>query len=169
MDLVDIIESKRFLGHEFLSWLWYQTEVHEGRFDLGDEGQATVAFDDQLVLEAFLAESEQSRLTGSAPAQSPEARSARRAGKHVSKAKLKVVRGEREWVFSVNARDFHFSSVRVPAVLKGDDERLLERLNLVDELSDIWRALYRSFLDVRLSDDWPRTRSAMQSWAQAED
>ena len=168
MDLVDLIESKRFLGHEFLLWLWFEADRGGGVFGLGDAGEVSVAFDDQLVLEAYLAETEQSRLSGGAPAESPEARSALRAGKRVSKAKLRLRRGDREFVFAVDAADFSFASVRVPAVLKGEDERLVERLALIDELMELWRALYREFLRLRLTDRWQATRRSLLVWAQGQ-
>ncbi len=30
MDLVDLIEEKRFLGQEFLTWLWWKSEERGG-------------------------------------------------------------------------------------------------------------------------------------------
>lgn len=174
MDLVDLIESRRFLGAEFLLWLWRQCELHDGHFELdglsmGADGTETervvVSFDDQLVLEGFLAETEQSRLTGGAPTHSQEARTALRAGKHVSKAKMRVSRGEREWVFKFDATEFQYGSVKVPSVLKEHHERILERLALIDELTEIWLALYRRFLDVRLSDAWTAAEGELVAWA----
>jgi hypothetical protein len=167
VDLVDIIESKRFLGGELLLWLWYESERSGGVFELPDAGEIALVFDDQLVLEAFLAETEQSRLSGGSPADSPEARSALRAGKRVSKAKLRLRRDEREFVFTMSAPDFDFSSVKVPAVLKNEDERLVERLSLLDELTDVWARLYREFLRLRLGAQWPRLEAEMRAWAQS--
>ncbi len=168
MDLVDLIESKRFLGNEFLLWLWFTSEQNGGTFDLSDVGEVVLVFDDQLVLEAFLAETEQSRMSGGAPTDSPEAKTALRAGKRVSKAKLRLLRGEREFVFTVSANDLDFSSVKVPAVLKGDDERLLERLTLLDELAEIWWRLYQTFLTQRLNEDWASSEAAMRDWTQGD-
>jgi hypothetical protein len=31
MDLVDIISEKKFLGQEFLTWLWYKSEERGGK------------------------------------------------------------------------------------------------------------------------------------------
>lgn len=164
MDLVDLIESRRFLGGEFLVWLWHHCAEGDHTFQLPG-GSIVLAFDDQLVLQAFLAESEQSQLTGGAPTQSPEARTALRAGKRISKAKLRILQGEREWLFTVAAGEFTFSSVKVPAVLKRPDERLLERASLMDELSEMWHALYGLFLTDRLGPDWEASRLAIAAWA----
>ena len=64
MDLVDLITEKRFLGQEFLTWLWYESGQREGHFQIGDAEPFELHFDDQLVLEAFMAEAETSRLSG---------------------------------------------------------------------------------------------------------
>ena len=36
MDLVDLIESHRFLGSEYLTWLWFRSEMHDGMIAVGD-------------------------------------------------------------------------------------------------------------------------------------
>ena len=45
MDLVEIIESRRFLGGEFLTWLWYRCDVDGGEFALPDGEAVIVEFD----------------------------------------------------------------------------------------------------------------------------
>ena len=66
-DLADLIAAKRFLGAEFLLWLWHKDDVRDGLHELPDES-VELHFDDQLRLEGFLAEAEQSALKGGAPA-----------------------------------------------------------------------------------------------------
>ena len=34
MDLVDLIQEKRFLGQEFLAWLWFKSEERGGPVDI---------------------------------------------------------------------------------------------------------------------------------------
>lgn len=169
MDLVDIIESKRFLGGEFLTWLWFQSHRRNGRFDLDGLGPIELEFADQLVLDAFLAEAEQSRLSGGAPSYSPEAKTALRMGKRVSKAKLKLRREERDWVFTVTADDFHFGGVRVPATLQEPEEKTLDRFLLIEELDEVFTALYSQFLNQRLSDQWPQINQELEQWAHQDD
>jgi hypothetical protein len=169
MDLVDLIESRRFLGGEFLTWLWFRCDGGGGEFDLPEVGGIAVTFDDQMVLEAFLAESEQSRFSGASPSDSPEAKTALRAGKRVAKAKLRLLKDQQEWVFTVSAGDFGFASVKVPAILKEEDERLLERVSLVDDLAVMWRALYAAFLRERLGKQWPAVERQIHDWATSQD
>lgn len=163
-DLADLIAAKRFLGAEFLLWLWHKDDVRDGLHELPDES-VELHFDDQLRLEGFLAEAEQSALKGGAPAHSPEAHQALQVGKRVAKAKLRLVKIEREWVFTVEASSFRLSGVKTPALLtREDDEPLFERLYLIDELERALFGIYRLFLQERLDADWEKQRVKIAEW-----
>jgi len=167
MDLVDLIESKRFLGHELLLWLWHHDDQHEGRFKLGDD-YVELHFDDRIQLEASLAEAESSDLKGGSPAHSPEAHKALQVGKRVAKARLRLAKGEREWVFNVVTDTFRLNGIKTPAVLsKVDDEPFFERLFLIEELHDAWSGIYKLFLTARLGDDWEKSRAAIAAWIES--
>ena len=164
VDLGDEVARKRFLGAEFLMWLWYRIEREENLFSVGDKS-IELSFDDQLVLEVQLAESEQTRLKGGAPAHSPEAYKALQHGKRISRVRVRLSEGEREWLFMVGADTFAMSGIKVPAVLRDEsDDRLEERLYLIDELDRIWHGIYRQFLSVRLGDSWSREAEAIRTW-----
>lgn len=162
--LADLIASKRFLGPEFLLWLWYRSDVSDGVHTVHDE-HIELHFDDQLKLEAHLAEAEQSALKGGAPAHSPEAHQALQVGKRVAKAKLRLVKVEREWLFTIDAQTFRLSGVKTPALLtREDDEPLFERLYLIEELEKALFGLYRTFLELRLGAGWASEHAAMRDW-----
>jgi hypothetical protein len=164
MDVDDVVIGKEFLGEELLLWLWYRTDVDEARFRV-DEDVVEVSFDDSLVLVASLAETEQSRLKGGAPAQSPEAYKALQFGKRVSKAKLRLLKGEKEWVFVFDAQTFRKSGVKLPGLVKKDeDSRLSERMYLIEELDGAWNAIYLAFLEDRIGDAWPAVHARMRDW-----
>ncbi len=164
MDLADLITSKRFLGNEFLLWLWHREDEDEAIYKLGDDS-VELRFDDRLQLDAHLAEAETSVLKGGAPAHSPEAHKALQVGKRVSKARMRLFKSEREWLFNVDTSTFNINSVKTPAVLsKQDDEPFYERLYLIEELQDAWYGIYRTFLAERLGPDWEKKRAAIADW-----
>ena len=166
IDLGDEVARKRFLGGEFLMWLWYRVEKEENLFEI-DGNWIELNFDDQLVLEVQLAESEQTRLKGGAPAHSPEAYKALQHGKRISKARIRLSHNEREWLFMITADSFAMSGIKIPAVLRDeDDDRLSERLYLIDELDRMWNGIYRAFLELRLSERWESEAHAIRTWIQ---
>lgn len=164
VDLGDEVARKSFLGGEFLMWLWYRVEREENTFTIGDNA-IELHFDDQLILEVKLAEAEQTRLKGGAPAHSPEAYKALQYGKRILKARIRLSHNEREWLFMLNADNFAMSGIKVPAVMSEDnDDKLDERLYLIDELDRIWNGIYHAFLRVRLSKEWEKEADAIRTW-----
>ena len=168
MDLFDLVESKRFLGAEFLTWLWYRSELDEGIFSF-NSGAVELYFDDQLTVEGFLTESEENRFKGGAPAFSPEARLSLRQGKRASEAKLKIIKDAREWTVTFKAETFMMSGIRIPAVLgQAEDDKFYERMYLIEEIESIFDDLFRSFLVIRLSEDWEEELTDIRSWIQRD-
>lgn len=166
MDLIDLMETTRFLGEEFLTWIWFRSELQDGHFQLGEDDRLEIFFDDQLTLETYRAEAERHRLSGGAPSFSPEAKQALRQGKRVTKAKLRLGKEGREWVVTVNAQTLGLSGMKIPAVLsKQDDDRFFERMYLIEEAENALRMLYRNFLEIRLDrTQWPAELSRIRQW-----
>jgi hypothetical protein len=166
MDMLQAMEATRFLGEEFLTWLWFQMERQDGVFTLAGGERVEVFFEDQLTLEARLSEAELNRLSGGSPTESEEAKEALRRGKRVSKAKVKVVSAGKAWELTWTAQTLGIGGVKMPAVLgEQDDDRFYERMALVEELEGVLMGLYGLFLRVRLdAPSWAREVDAMRRW-----
>lgn len=163
-DLADLIEEKQFLASDFLLWLWYEGDQTDNIFSVNNEA-IEVHYDDQLVLEAHFAESEKNSLKGGSPTHAPEARKALQFGKEVSKAKIRLVKSEREWLFVVDAASFKFSAIKLPTILsEQEDDQFYERMYLIEELEVAWFELYRQFLEIRLSETWSEISAKMTAW-----
>ncbi len=171
MNLADLIETRSFLGSEFMMWLWFKSETHDGLIEVNQHGPVEVVYDDRLVLEAYLAETERNTLKGGAPAYSPEAKVALQHGKRVSRAKLRVVKDGREWTFTFKAEGMDYTSVKIPSVLsRRQEEKFYERMYLVEELEDIMDRLYAEFIRLRLTDSWDEEMvPAMKEWVATDD
>ncbi len=158
-------EEKAFLGSEFLTWLWYVGEKNNGEFKLSDGQTIEVWLDDMLTLESLMADSRENTLKGRSPSTSEEAKTALKTGKKVSRAKIRICKEEREWSFLVKSRQLDPAGVKLPAVLsRTDEERVLERLYLLEELDGMLADLYTGFLKLRLSAGWDEEEQAMQVW-----
>lgn len=155
MDLVDRIETTRFLGSEFLAWLWFKIELCEGTFDVPGTGKVELWFDTQVVLASWTDETEKVMLRGAAPSSSPEAAEALRQGKIPFRATLRMTIGAEEYVLGLNARTFGLSGVKLPEVLLEEvEERFYERMRLLEQLDQVLSALYDEFLALRLASSW---------------
>ena len=170
MDLLDVIESGRFVGREFLVWLWFESEVLDGRFELPgpDGGSFDLWFESQLTLEAQRSEKEKSRLVGAAPSMTSEAHEALRRGKLPTKARIRIERGEQPYGFVLDAETLALSGVTLPTLMKDDDEeRFYERMYLLEQLESMIDMLYSTFLTLRLDATWDdQVLPVIQDWIQ---
>lgn len=172
MDMFDRIKTTEFLGREFLTWLWFCSDVQEGLFrDLDDpSGDAVeVWFDDALKLEVRVDKARESTTArGEAPGEMAAARAALRAGQKVTEAKLRIVKGEREYVCTIKADRLSLSGVKCPRSFAPDtEERVVERLLLLEDLERTIDALFERFVRLRLDPAaWGAELSRMRAWVQ---
>jgi hypothetical protein len=170
MDLIDLIESHRFLGPEFLTWLWYRSEMHDGMMPLGGRKACELAIDDKITLEADMVETEQSVLKGGAPAVTPEAREALRQGKVPTQARIRIHHDGLEYYFTLKAAALQLSGVKVPTILtKEDDDKFYERMNYLEVVENVVDHFYGEFMGVRLSPKWGEVTELMRAWVRSDD
>ena len=100
MTLLDLIHRTAFLGGEFLTWLWYRSDQQGGVFHLGGEiGEIELWFDDRLVVSSLSVDAMENLFKGGHPTSSAEAMAALKKGKKASEAKLRAIKGAKEWSF----------------------------------------------------------------------
>ncbi len=166
-DTAVLAKDKAFLGREFLTWLWFRSEVDGGEFDLGNgEEPVAVLFDDGIVL-ASPEDPEQVAVRRASPHASAEARTALLVGKTVERAKLQIARGDREWRLTVVGDTLDLRSVKVPDPDPAErpDDLVLYRLGAFEEAFSMVDGLYGLFLAARLGEDWEtREVRAVSDW-----
>ncbi len=166
MDLVDRIQSTKFLGKDFLTWLMYRSEAKEGLVSIPDLGTVEVWFEDKVTLNAADGSKEQNVVRADNPAESPEARAALKMGKKVAETKLRLILGQQKWGFVLKGESLALSGVKIPAVLAREaDDQVFERLEYVEQLNNILSGLYREYVQLRLrGDEWAKELKAMRAW-----
>jgi hypothetical protein len=170
--LAACIETRKFLGREFLVWLWFESELFEQKFAIEGFGECELWLEKSLVLESLTeAGKERATLSGVAPSGGPEAREALRQGKMPVKAKLAMKRDEQDFALALDADGLSLSGVKVPALLKGEgDEPFHERITLIEELEGAIETLYREFLVARLQPGWDKAVvPAIRAWMNDEE
>ncbi len=167
MDLIERIETTRFLGAEFLVWLWFCSETFDGKFVV-DAGPLELWLDSPLSMESQLQPGERIALRGIHPSSTAEAKEALRQNKLPTRARLVLRTESHEFALVLDAATLGVSGASVPAVLSRDaDEGFLERMNLLDALHHALDELFASFVRLRLDAGWEkRWVPAMASWMQ---
>ena len=158
-----------FLGREFLTWLWFESERNNGAVAAGESGEVRIEFAQKLSLETGGNVREGSTVSAEAPAQAEEARTALRVGKKVARARLVLGVGDREFQLGLDAETLAVSNAKLPTQLGvRDAEGQDERLQLLDELEAVVDNLYLSFVQLRRDEQaWAPVREAMRAWVAA--
>lgn len=175
MNLVDCLWNYRFLGREFLTWLWFKSEENpNGLVPLPQQDPISIEVGERIRLEAGDGEYRESLAVQGSHSEHQEARLGLRQGKTPEELHLKLSRGGLEWRLTLKATTFEVKGLRTNAALPPEDEddeaRFFDRMAQVEEITDILDGLFANFLRLRLSPAWegeevPRLRA----WLAAAD
>ncbi|MEW6263296.1 MAG: hypothetical protein AB1641_09475 [Thermodesulfobacteriota bacterium] len=161
MNLLELKQEKRFLGLEFLTWVWYQSEINSGLLNVPGHGPVEIWFEDKMVLESGSGDARQTVTCQGRNLDLVEARTALREGKKVSQARLRLAYESREWRVTVKAEGLELTGIKPPPTLDPSEEepdglmgRMLERLAGLRELTGLLDCLFKQFLALRLTGDW---------------
>lgn len=178
MNLADIIEEKRFLGQEFLTWLWWKSEERGGSVLLEDVGDILVVFEKHLLLESGEGETLEKIICSGLRAELFEARTGLQMGKKLEQARIRLTKGDLEWNFTLSGALMEFRNVKLPKTEgtegdKGNPEEtegmILERIYLHEELMKTVFDLFKQFITLRLSEDWTSELVKMKNWVANKD
>lgn len=176
MDLVDLIQEKRFLGQEFLAWLWYKSEERGGYVDLPSTGDILVVFEKHMLLEFGEGEASEKVICRGLQTELREAREGMRFAKKPEQARVRIARGDYEYGVTLTAATLEFRNVKLPktAGTEGGDDpdnlegQILERIALFEDLSFLVNELFRTFISIRASDRWHEELENIRKWVAVE-
>ena len=158
-------QDHAFLGREFLTWLLWRADRGEGAFT-DENGEFSVAFGGRVRLSGAGSDVTDAVLKGRSPAHGVETRAGLGSGRTLREAELRLARGEREFRFTLVAETLDLRSVKLPARLKDEgDDRLAERMTLLEELEKSIEVMYLDFVKERTRPVWDRTVvPALRTW-----
>ncbi|MBM4358112.1 MAG: hypothetical protein FJ096_08370 [Deltaproteobacteria bacterium] len=118
MQLLERIEKRRFVGREFLLWLWFEGELFDETLHVAPHGELGLAIERELALSNG---KETTRIQGQEPARTREAKESLRLGKLPERATFRLVLGEREATFSLKAESLAVGGLALPRILTEGD------------------------------------------------
>ena len=146
--------TDNILGQEFLTWLWYQSDVAPGAF-VDKEGQPfSVSMEQRIVVQGGEGDAKETATV---------------AGKKVTRALIRLEKEELAFQFTLKAEDFTLGSLKTPKVEKPEedddpDAMLLEKIYLMEVCLGLLDSLYARFLQLRLSPQWQQEVADMRQW-----
>ncbi len=155
---IHALHDGRFLGYEFLTWLWCFSEHQQAGVALKSGRTATVHLGERLVLNRPDDGRERVICTTQASALH-EARTALQQGKWVQELQVVLRTGDQEYTLTMDTTLWTIKGLKTPKQLpdfdaEDEEGRFLEKMFFLEEVFSALDALYAKFLDLRLSSRW---------------
>jgi len=159
LDLAIAYNRYRFLGDEFLTWLWYTIEKDPSVLKSADPDCQSLEVGNRIVFENRKTKSVERITIKGDEAGLEEGRLALRKGALVSEIALIFKTGEYQWQFSVKGESLNVSNLKTPGPLLPQspeqmDDFILEKTEQVDKILHFLEKIFSSFIRSRVSSKW---------------
>ena len=170
LDLAVAYNRFRFLGDEFLTWLWYIIENDPGVLQSADPDCQSLEVGNRIVFENRKTKTVERITIKGDEAGFEEGRLALRKGALVSEIALIFKTGENQWQFSVKGESLNVSNLKTPGPSLPQspeqmDDFILEKSAQVDKIIRFLEKIFGSFMRSRVSPKWmSKTVPLIKKW-----
>ena len=162
--------SDDILGKEFLTWLWYQSDVAPGGFADKNGEPFDLTMEQRIVVQGGEGDARETASVSGNLSPLREARFGLGTGKKVTRALLRLEKEEMAFQVTLKSEDFSLNSLRTPKIERensADDDPdaiFLEKIYLMEVCTALLDSLYARFLTLRLSSAWQKEVLDMRQW-----
>jgi hypothetical protein len=165
---VEADRTSHEVGHDFMTWLWYQSEMNPDQVPAGKEGTIGVLLEGPLTLVMEGGGAHEITLRKGNPTKSAEARACLLAGKKLRRATVHLVRGEQVWKLTLDGETLAVRGLKPIAPENALDfvSQFQDRVRQVELVGDLLKGLFAAFVEERKSRElWGQRVASMQTWA----
>jgi hypothetical protein len=172
LDVALAYNKYKFIGEEFLTWLWYMIETSQNRLESFDDTFESLEVGHRMVLENRKKESTERITIKGEGASLEEGILALKKGALVTELGLKYRSNKNEWKFSIKGESLNLSRLITPATPlpeTADDLEgfVTEKTYLYEKLIKFIETAFYNFIKLRISDGWTKSeRLRICQWIQ---
>lgn len=171
MSIVCLDSKDTILGQEFLTWLWFQSDMAPGAFSDKDGQPFSVSMEQKIVVQGGEGDARETATVAGTLSPLREARFGLGTGKKVKRALVRFEQDELVFQVTISAEDFSLSGFKTPKVEKPSedddpDAAILEKFYLMEVCLNLLDSLYDQFLKLRISEEWQDTVQDIIAWVQ---
>ncbi len=149
----------KFLGHEFLTWMWFMIDNEKDSLLELDKDLADIYIGNRVVLENSSLNREETITIKGDGAGLEEGLIALSKGGKVAEINLAVRAGEFEWRFNLKGESLNIGGLKPPETGKIESKEdvegaVLEKIYLYEKIINFSHLAYQAFLKQRISESW---------------
>ncbi|MDM8524905.1 hypothetical protein QUF80_16165 [Desulfococcaceae bacterium HSG8] len=161
LDIAVSYNRYKFLGYEFLTWLWFLTDKDREQLNKWDQELTSLDIGNRIVLENRLNDAVETLTIKGDDAGLEEGILALRKGSVVTELNLLYKSGDHEWRFTIKGESFNISNLKTPETggieSKDDIEgAVLEKIYLHEKIATFIDNVFKHFIQLRISEDWDK-------------
>ena len=168
LDIAVAYNRYKFLGNEFLTWLWFMIETDQNRLHRYDPDLVSLNIGSRLVLENTRNNAKETITIKGEDANLEEGLLSLKKGAVVTEIHLSYKSGAQHWQFSLKGESLNLKMpetgpVETPEDLEG---AVIEKAYLMKKVIGLVNNLFSHFVKLRVSDEWRnQTVSRIRKWA----
>ncbi|MCU0590357.1 MAG: hypothetical protein MUC57_02665 [Desulfobacterales bacterium] len=159
LDLAVAYNRYRFLGDEFLTWLWFLIETDQNTFRVIDPDCTALEIGNRIVLENRKNKSLERISIRGDDAGLEEGRLALKKGALLTELSLIFKTGEHQWQFSLKGESLNLSNFKTPGPpLPPSPEEmeifLLDKTEQFNKITNFIELAFKAFIKIRVTSKW---------------
>ena len=172
LDVAVAYNRYKFIGNEFLTWLWFTIDTDQHFFQTVDETITSLYLGNRIVLENSINDTIELITIKGDDAGLEEGLLSLRKGAVVIEMNLSYKTENQDWNFTLKGESLSFSSLKVPETgpveTKEDIEGMvLEKVYLYEKVIELVSRLFNFFLKLRSTVEWnQQTVPKIKKWIQ---
>jgi hypothetical protein len=149
----------KFLGHEFLTWLWFLIEKNPDLIKQLNPDLASLETGNQIILENSTRNSLETITIKGDDAGLEEGILALKKGAVVTELNLQAQSAELKWQFTLKGESFNVSNFKTPETGPIETDKdiagaVLEKAFLYENIMSLIDTLFKHFITLRISTKW---------------
>ena len=170
LDVAIAYNRYRFLGNEFLTWLWYMLENRSAQLVEIDADLSSLEIGNRMVLENGRREGLETITIKGDDAGLEEGLLALRKGALVTEMNLIYRSGDNTWQFNIKGESLNLSSFKTPETAGTQTQEdiegaVLEKIFLYEKVILFIEGAFRHFVRLRISENWDKNNiTQIKQW-----
>lgn len=159
LDIAIAYDRYKFLGNEFLTWLWFLIENEPEKISFSEKETVSLEIGNRIALVRKINDMDESVTIKGDDAGLEEGMLALDKGAIVAELNLVLKFNNQNWRFTIKGESFNISGIKVPesgrVEAKEDIEgAVMEKAYLYERIFLILDNLFIKFIKLRLSSEW---------------